>query len=148
MTIIRSVNLLHPTLAYKLQKAINVAQMDGYDVYIFETWRSPDRQRSLLDSKTGVTKAGSWMSWHQYGLAADIAFGGPGKWHWDGDFKAISGLFIKEGLHWGGDKDAGHYQYNLGLSITYAMNINSDQGVLGVWQKITMLEEGLLNDRQ
>jgi hypothetical protein len=140
MNINRKTTLLYPEFSYKLKRAVIAAQKADYDVHIFETWRSPERQTVLKASKDKVTNADKWMSWHQYGLAADIAFGGEGKWHWKGDFIAVSKFFIDEGLQWGGAKDAGHYEYHLNLSILNAKKINEDLGVLGVWEKISQLE--------
>ena len=37
---------------------------------IFETYRSPDRQTSMIAQ--GVSKAGPWQSAHQFGLAVDF----------------------------------------------------------------------------
>ncbi len=123
MVISRDVKLLYPMFAYKLESAVKIAQKNGYDVHIFEAWRSPLRQDELKKSTPKVTNASGWHSWHQYGLAADIAFGGEGRWHWNGDFKAVHGIFSLLKLAWGGEKDAGHYQYNLGLTIEDAIKI-------------------------
>lgn len=140
MSIERDTDLLYPSLKIKAEKAVNLALEAGYDIRVFETYRSPQRQLMLRASRDNVTKASAWGSWHQYGLAFDVAFGGEGKWHWNGDFQALVPYFAIEGIVWGGQGDAGHYQYNLGLSILHAIKIKDEGGVLGVWQRIRDLE--------
>ncbi|WP_058367784.1 M15 family metallopeptidase [Psychrobacter sp. ENNN9_III] len=46
----------------------------GYDMVLLEGYRSPARQARLLKKGTHVTKAGSYKSYHQFGLAGDSAF--------------------------------------------------------------------------
>lgn len=46
----------------------------GYDVTLIEGYRSPERQMQLAALGAQVTQAGAYMSYHQYGLAADCAF--------------------------------------------------------------------------
>lgn len=48
---------------------------------VFECWRSPARQRELLQLKR--TKAGPWRSAHQYGLAVDFVPFIDGAWTWE-----------------------------------------------------------------
>lgn len=51
----------------------------GYDMALIEGYRSPERQAQLASRGEHVTKAGAYMSYHQYGLAADCAFYRDGK---------------------------------------------------------------------
>jgi len=46
----------------------------GYEMALLEGYRSPARQDDLARQGPGVTNAGAWQSYHQYGLAADCAF--------------------------------------------------------------------------
>jgi peptidoglycan L-alanyl-D-glutamate endopeptidase CwlK len=51
----------------------------GYDMALIEGYRSPERQAELAAGGGRVTNAGAYMSYHQYGLAADCAFYRDGK---------------------------------------------------------------------
>lgn len=51
----------------------------GYELTLIEGYRSPGRQMRLAAQGPQVTQAGAYMSYHQYGLAADCAFVREGK---------------------------------------------------------------------
>lgn len=84
----RRMDLLHPLIAVKASAFIAAVREIRYDIgnfEVFETYRSPSRQRALLAKKSGVTKVGPWFSAHQYGLALDVVRRAPdGTWRWDG----------------------------------------------------------------
>lgn len=92
----------------------------GYDMVLLEGYRSPERQARLLKKGTHVTKAGSYKSYHQFGLAADSAFIRNGKivitekdpWAMQG-YKLYGKVAKSAGLVWGGDwrmMDLGHVE--------------------------------------
>lgn len=97
MNIDRNVNNLHPHIRARAIALIAALDhhcwTDGdgreWRFDIFEGWRSPARQRTLM-KRGSVTKAGPWLSAHQYGLAADFAArpaepirkGGSIDWQW------------------------------------------------------------------
>ena len=56
-------------VVFKLMK-----ERHGYQMVLIEGYRSPQRQEELLAQGAHVTRAGANMSYHQYGLAADVAF--------------------------------------------------------------------------
>lgn len=56
-------------VVFKLMK-----ERHGYQMALIEGYRSPQRQEELLAQGAHVTRAGANMSYHQYGLAADVAF--------------------------------------------------------------------------
>lgn len=58
---------------------------------VFETYRSPRRQRYMLLNKR--TKASPWESWHQWGLALDVVPIGPKGFTWEVDVSAW--IFLK-----------------------------------------------------
>jgi len=74
--IIRDTRLLHPKFRWAcegLAKDLIAGYQSGRTktrFEIFETFRHPDRQNSLLAK--GATKARAWQSAHQFGLAADF----------------------------------------------------------------------------
>ncbi|MEN6668938.1 M15 family metallopeptidase [Psychrobacter sp. B38] len=92
----------------------------GYDMVLLEGYRSPERQARLLKKGSHVTKAGSYKSYHQFGLAADTAFIRNGKivisekdpWAMRG-YKLYGKVAKSAGLVWGGDwrmMDLGHVE--------------------------------------
>lgn len=138
-------DLLLPVFRSRLMAGLATARGAGLDVYLFEGWRSPTRQLQLYnEGRTApggvVTDAPAWQSWHQYGCAADIVFGGPGKWSWGGDYHKLAPILKAEGLEWAGDwknfKELPHFQLTGGLSISAAMTLNKQGGILCVWDAI------------
>ena len=84
-----------------------------------------------------MTKAQAWDSWHQYSLAADVAFKTePGKWTWEFEPKAIKDFFLDQGLEWLFPFEACHFQMTGGLSIADARAITQRSGVQTLWQII------------
>jgi peptidoglycan L-alanyl-D-glutamate endopeptidase CwlK len=80
--------LLHPTVRAKVQSTLDALKTEKIPLFVFEAFRSPTRQAFLFAqgrTKPGskVTFANAWQSYHQYGLAVDLVFNGPGKWTWD-----------------------------------------------------------------
>lgn len=102
-------------VVYKLMK-----QKYGYNMILIEGYRSPTRQKMLGKLKSGVTNAGAFESYHQYGLAADSAFMRDGEliisaqnnWAMRG-YRLYGRLAEAVGLTWGGDwslHDYGHVE--------------------------------------
>lgn len=92
----------------------------GYEMVLLEGYRSPQRQAALAALGSNVTRAGANMSYHQYGLAADIAFLREGKlvisekdpWAMRG-YARYGELAESAGLTWGGNwtlRDFGHVE--------------------------------------
>jgi peptidoglycan L-alanyl-D-glutamate endopeptidase CwlK len=117
----------------------------GYQIEIFEGFRSPDRQQRLynqgrVNAERVITYAKPWESWHQYGLAVDIALDtdpGPKKqWYWSRDmeiYKSIAEVFKTYGFTWGGLRDAGHYQASGDLTVAEAKDLMDKFGLQGLW---------------
>lgn len=109
-------------LVEKLYKKIRplayafLAEAKSLDAYIFCSFRTFQEQTALYAqgrTKPGeiVTKSKAGYSWHNYGCAFDVAFGGPGKWNWNGNYNAVGALAKKYGLEWGKDwNDKPHFQ--------------------------------------
>jgi peptidoglycan L-alanyl-D-glutamate endopeptidase CwlK len=99
--------LLHPRFRAalsELEKDLTAAEIP---LFVFEGVRTPVRQAYLYaQGRTSpgsiVTYARPWSSYHQYGLAVDMVFGGPGKWTWvepkKGMWKKFHDLARKRGL--------------------------------------------------
>lgn len=104
----------------------------GYDLVLLEGYRSPERQ-NLLSGNPNTTKARGYQSYHQFGLAADVAFKRNGKvviserdpWAMRG-YELYGAVAESVGLTWGGRwksiKDFGHTEYRMpGLKKTKAI---------------------------
>ncbi|MFZ0024211.1 M15 family metallopeptidase [Acinetobacter sp.] len=107
-------------------------EQHGYELVLLEGYRSPERQNSLA-TNSNITKAKGFQSYHQFGLAADIAFKRDGKvviserdpWAMRG-YELYGQIAESVGLTWGGRwksiKDFGHTEYRMpGLKKTAEM---------------------------
>lgn len=92
----------------------------GYDLVLLEGYRSPERQQQLAALGPHVTNAGMYQSYHQYGLAADVAFVRDGRiviserdpWAMRG-YTLYGETAEAHGLTWGGRwrmRDYGHVE--------------------------------------
>ncbi|RLZ11081.1 M15 family peptidase [Acinetobacter sp. 2JN-4] len=104
----------------------------GYELVLLEGYRSPERQ-NMLAGNPNTTRARSYQSYHQFGLAADVAFKRNGKvviterdpWAMRG-YELYGQVAESVGLTWGGRwksiKDFGHTEYRMpGLKKTREM---------------------------
>ena len=102
-------------LAFKLMR-----ERHGYEMALIEGYRSPERQARLQSLGPGVTNAGAFQSYHQYGLAADCAFWRDGRlviserdpWAMRG-YELWGEIAESLGLTWGGRwklMDFGHVE--------------------------------------
>lgn len=92
----------------------------GYQMVLIEGYRSPQRQAELLAQGPHVTRAGANMSYHQYGLAADVAFFVKGRVaiserdpHIMRGYELYGEIAEQVGLTWGGRwkmQDYGHVE--------------------------------------
>lgn len=91
MSRLNSVSQLNPTFGDRLHRFMAALQSLDGRFQLFETVRSPARQRELYEigrdpAKPGygkhVTAAKEYQSAHQYGLAADIWPCVNGQWEW------------------------------------------------------------------
>jgi len=91
-------------VVFKLMK-----ERHGYDMVLLEGYRTPERQAELFAQGAQVTQAAANMSYHQYGLAADLAFMRDGKvviserdpWAMKG-YQLYGEVAEQVGLTWGG----------------------------------------------
>ena len=92
----------------------------GYRMALIEGYRSPERQARLFEQGSHVTQARANMSYHQHGLAADLAFFRDGKvviserdpWAMRG-YELYGEIAEQVGLTWGGRwkmRDLGHVE--------------------------------------
>ena len=113
----RSINLLFPPFYRLVQTGLDACQVaTGKKFAIFEGYRSAERQDELYrQGRTMkgpvVTHAKGGQSWHQYGLAVDIAIlEKNGGWSWDFNPRMIAQYMSITQLKWGGTQDGCHYE--------------------------------------
>ena len=107
-------------------------EQHGYEMILLEGYRSPERQNNLA-TNINTTRARGFQSYHQFGLAADVAFKRNGKvviterdpWAMRG-YQLYGQAAESVGLTWGGRwksiQDYGHTEYRMpGLKKTAEM---------------------------
>lgn len=103
----------------------------GIPLVVTEGYRTFARQQELYEqgrSKAGliVTNAKAGYSFHNYGIAFDVAFKKGKAISWDGNWDLIGKIGKSLGLEWGGDwasfKDKPHFQLTKGKSIDWYYN--------------------------
>lgn len=105
-------------LVFKLMK-----ERYGYEMVLLEGYRSPQRQNMLAAKGAHVTKATGYRSYHQFGLAGDVAFLRNGKviitekdpWAMQG-YRYYGEIAESVGLTWGGRwkmMDLGHTEFRI-----------------------------------
>ena len=128
-------DLLFPPFRAQIYNLLRRLSLAGVELHPFETWRSNSRQDELFVA--GRSKATAGRSFHQYGLAADLVGGGPGKWTWDGVDWAVAGVAAAElGIVWGGDwqfSDKAHFQYRTSMTIESIKSAVDEGGILYLW---------------
>jgi peptidoglycan L-alanyl-D-glutamate endopeptidase CwlK len=102
---------LEPVFRAAVEAILKESAAAGQPLFLFETYRSPQRQQFLFQQ--GATELRD-VSCHGYGLAADFCKDLYGQPSWLGDFGFLGELAKKHGLVWGGMwrefPDYGHVQ--------------------------------------
>lgn len=151
-----SLNLLYPPFRELLDKGLAEAHAAGLWGYVFEGYRSIERQAFLYAQ--GRTTPGPKITWarpgeslHGYGLAVDIVFDKePLKagitWTWEGgyadangdNYDKIAAILKRQGLEWLGDSniERAHFQKAWGLSTQEIRQITDAKGILGLWLEL------------
>lgn len=129
----RKWNRINPRYKQRLLMVFKIMkERYQYDLVLIEGYRSPERQ-NLLSKQPETTKARAYQSYHQFGLAADVAFIRDGKvmiserdpWVMQA-YQRYGEVAESVGLTWGGRwksiQDYGHTEFRLpGLEKTQAM---------------------------
>jgi peptidoglycan L-alanyl-D-glutamate endopeptidase CwlK len=144
----RNFDDLAPFFAEKLRTALLQCQAEGYQVELFEGYRSETRQNQLYAqgrTEPGkiITHAKAGQSWHQYGLAGDIVGKTNGKWDWSIDYDRIEQIMISHKFS-SLKFERPHFQITGGLSTQKAQRIAKEQGLLALW---SIVESSLQSKR-
>ena len=132
---------LTPRMQCKVAAFLNECHERGVMCYPFETYRSQERQNELYEQ--GRTTPGSIVTWtkssrHTQREAVDMAFGGDGKWTWDGDWDKMIEIASHYGLESLAPREMAHLQddgkeYNkksMGTHMFNQMNIEVPEDLL------------------
>lgn len=143
---------VHPAMAAKLRSFIAIAHARGLNIKITEGMRSFQRQNELYAqgrTKPGakVTNAKGGQSFHNYGVAVDVAFHGPRPYDESHPWSKLGAAGEAAGLAWGGHwGDRPHFEL-AGFSIGTLQKWYADGGMKNVWNKITELHGGPTFDK-
>lgn len=138
----RKLNYIHPILARKARDVMGLALKEGYKLVVTQGLRTFDEQHKLFLQRPKVTNADAGESYHNYGVAVDLAFVVDGKLSWEERlYKNIGRWANQIGLTWGGNwkfVDYPHVQLaNMPsvrkMKVTYLDNKHNPLNV--VWNK-------------
>lgn len=140
----RSLNLLYPPFRERVLQGLKIAHEQGLMAYVFEAWRSRERQAFLYAQGRAtpgpiVTNARAGLSFHQYGIAVDLVFDkdpimpSP-QWTWAGDYEALTAIMKSQGLE-NLKMEKAHFQMSFGMTIAEVQRIAEARGILGLWDE-------------
>jgi len=103
---------LYPDLKEGFEKLEKRMEQLNKPIFLVEAFRSAKKQNDYYKKIPKITNAKGLQSYHQYGLAFDVAFKkykwSPPGWHW---WVTLGDEGKKLGLIWGGEfKDYGHFE--------------------------------------
>lgn len=141
---LNSLNLLYWPFRQVLEQGVKAANKAGIQIAVFETFRTPQRQDQIYaQGRTTpgkiVSNSKAWQSWHQFGVAADIALLNDGRWSWDFDPKEVSKYFDNKLIIWGGtfkNFDGPHYEWRNKPDLPVAEGLVRSQGILRFWAEL------------
>lgn len=120
----------------------------GLWVYPCNGYRSFEEQDALYNKKDGTTNAKGGESFHNYGLAVDLAFDkDPTKagvqWSWDkgNPWAKVADIALSLGFIWGGNfktlsGDLGHFHKSYGKSLESLKQLYMQGGLCHVWKNL------------
>ncbi len=118
---------LHPAIQMKASVFINTVQKDlGIKLRVIQGLRTIEDQNAIYaQGRTApgkiVSNAKGGYSYHNYGLAIDVAEIKGGIVIWETNWRSISTIAKALGFEWGGDfkslADRPHFQYTMGHTV-------------------------------
>lgn len=125
---------LEPAVERRVNQLIQEMKDRGYDVMVFEGYRSPERQNKLYAqgrTQPGaiVTNARAGESFHNYGVAVDIVFKGDSPWSPKHPWELLGQVGKSLGFTWGGDwkfKDLPHFELTFNHKLSDFQTGNVD----------------------
>lgn len=130
---------VHPILARKVLQILEMATEEGYRVTVSQGLRTFAEQDKLFKKRPRVTKARGGQSYHNYGVAVDLAFIVGGKISWDERlYRNIGRWASRVGLEWGGHwkfVDYPHVQLNSLPATGRLLAVYNARGLDAVWKE-------------
>lgn len=133
---------LHPVLREKITSLIYKSREKGLSIRIISGYRSFAEQ-DLLYKRGSVTKARGGQSYHNYGLAVDVALidkNGKISWNPHLPWDEVGKIGETIGLKWGGRfrtlVDKGHFALEPEIPLRELKKIYEAGGLKKVWDKI------------
>lgn len=145
----RDTTLLAPFFQTRLLMALNECHDHGYPILVTEAYRGPARQNYLFEqgrTREGkrVTDAKAWESFHQYGLAVDLAFLNGRKPYWpdpkDSLWERVHQIFERFSFE-DISRERAHVQITAGMPwkeayMIYRRETKPQKGLEGVWDLV------------
>lgn len=149
----RKLATVHPILAIRARALLALGANAGSSLLVTQglrTWEEQDalyakgRTVAPIGKQYIVTNAKGGQSYHNFGLAFDVAvLDAAGKLDWDTSHPGwvLAGRLGKSvGLEWGGDwksfRDLPHFQFTGGLSLATCREL-FPQGLPVIWERVT-----------
>jgi len=124
------ISTLHPRVAAMARDLVKRSSAEGMPIVVTQALRTLDEQAKLYaQGRTApgaiVTNSPPGKSWHNFGLAFDIApLDATGQPHWPNDdalWQKLGAIGKSLGLKWGGEfksfPDRPHFEFHPGLTI-------------------------------
>lgn len=144
--IIRDITELTPRMQCKVAAFLRECKERGLDCHVFESYRTQERQDELYAQ--GRTEPGNIVTWtldsrHKQREAVDMAFGGDGKWHWNGDWEKMIEIASHYGLESLAPREMAHLQCD---GKEFNKNKMNEKDLLPTdWSKIMREEVDILD---
>ena len=143
----RDLSALYPDLKVRYLK-LKADMKDHFkDIFLTDGFRSFERQNHLyalgrtIDDTKRVTDAKAGESFHNYGLAFDVAFIGPEMYSENNPWNDLGRIGKAHGLEWGGDfseskRDRPHFQLRYGMQLNEIQYLYKQGGLEKLWSRI------------
>lgn len=136
---------VHPIMAKKAKMVMDLGAQEGYTLVATQGRRTFPQQHKLFLQRPKVTNADAGQSYHNYGVAVDLAFVVNGKITWDDKYYKNIGRWANQvGLTWGGNwhfVDYPHIQLANMPAVSKMLAVyrmapgGEEQKVQAVWNK-------------
>lgn len=148
---------LYPKFRDLVAQLIAGCAEDGIKVSVRETFRTPQRQQKIFDLAKGTgTNAEAFQSWHQYGLAVDLAPESDKQAGVSSDREALArindvNVRLGLGLRWGGNfrsfYDGWHFEkptswINLKTALSFVQKYGAGGYLKEVWKHLDQTVNG------
>lgn len=143
----RDLSLLYPDIVVRFNRLKTTMAEHYKPIFLVEGFRSFERQKWLCEKKVKVTNALPGQSYHQFGLAIDIAFLSSSPFSdanpWLGlrnmalgvGFEVISRLDTNNGVR----GDLGHLQMRYGMTMLEIRKLYDYGSISAVWARVDQI---------